>query len=445
MTTPTHVQSFLRDIGEEGDQHDVTETQEEAGLQPTNMDDSLTAADEANEEEMTGTTPQEIDEATPQLQQVSPDRDEHVAMETDMEVVKEADDSSAQPRGANEQGSPPDSQDTAEPSLIGTPPHKLRPLSPPTSTGSGSPAGSVASSVRGRRMSKAIVGKIQKDFESREKKLKHDLDEVKAKSRKAVTSLKAQLAESHSRHTKEMEAVKKELEELKERLEKIERENDTLTSEVETVGHEKEELLLRLREKEEEVERLKSLADNLQERHGDFQGRRSDVNGSMVTSRLGDMVRQGSPQWSEQSEQLTPRSVGAVPILKMDEIFHSGDGQSLASGSVDLTVPDNRGVQFLATSLDQSMNSTFDHAPLGSPMQSASIGSDGFDGGSVRSGAGGRASLPMQYSLGMLAQSRLSHHSPGPQVRGGGGGGGGEREKERGRERERELAFKVNF
>ena len=38
----------------------------------------------------------------------------------------------------------------------------------------------MASSVKGQRMSKAVVGRIQKEFESRENKLKHDLDEVKA-------------------------------------------------------------------------------------------------------------------------------------------------------------------------------------------------------------------------------------------------------------------------
>ena len=138
-----------------------------------------------------------------------------------------------------------------------------------------------------------------------------------------------------------------------------------------------------------------------------------------------------SPQWSEHlGGQLTPRSVGAAPILPMDEVFHgsSGDGQSLASGSVALPMGDGlaRGLQFMGTPLDQSLNSAIvDHAPLGSPLQSASLaGSDGSGGGGdsvMRGGVvGGVApptSIPMQYGLGMLAQSRLSHHSPGPQVR----------------------------
>ena len=136
----------------------------------------------------------------------------------------------------------------------------------------------------------------------------------------------------------------------------------------------------------------------------------------------------GSPQWSEQSGgQLTPRSVGAAPILPMKEVFHSSgdDGQSLASGSVALPMADGLR-QFMGTPLDQSLNSAIDHAPLGSPLQSASLaGSDGDGGGgrgdSVMRGrvVGGVApptGIPMQYSFSMLAQSRLSHHSSGPQV-----------------------------
>ena len=310
----------------------------------------------------------------------------------------------------NEQGSPHNQQQQAAAHSVvttptGTPPQKLRPSSPPTSTASGSPAGSVASSVRGRRMSKAVVGRIQKEFESREKKLKHDLDEVKAKSRKAVTSLKAQLAEAQNRHGDEMEALSKEMSKLRERLERMESENVSLTKQVETARQEKDELSLRLKERDEQSERFK---DEKMAESG-LEGQRSDVK---------DLPHdQESPRWSEHSEQLTPRSMGDVPVLTMNEVFPSGDGQSLASGSLDLALQEGRVQQYLATPLDQSLNSAIDHAPLGSPLQSASLLSDGD---SLRSGAGGGGvapPIPMQYSLGMLAHSRLSHHSPGPHVR----------------------------
>ena len=168
--------------------------------------------------------------------------------------------------------------------------------------------------------------------------------------------------------------------------------------------------------------RYKSLAEEYQLQLADSQGQQSDNiphNDVMFQQDIVSM-HHGSPRWSEHSGQLTPRSVGPASILPMDEVFHSsGDGQSLASGSVALPMNDGRGVQFMGTPLDQSLNSAFDHAPLGSPLQSASLAaSDGGDSvrGGIMRGVAPPTAIPIQYSLGMLAQSRLSHHSPGPQV-----------------------------
>ena len=400
------MQSFLHDIGDEEVSHDerqdVTKppTEGEPVAESATVvhppDESPATNDETDKEKIEGTSPQQ-----------SPTN--HITAEE-----------TSDPHGEQGDQGPPPNQEQLSHSMeentpLGTPPHKLHPSSPPTSTGSGSPAGSIAGSVRGRRMSKAIAGKIQKEFESREKKLKHDLDEVKAKSRKAVTSLKAQLAEANSRHADDMESVKQQLEELRENLENVQRENTSLMEQAENVKLENSDLAAKLGEREEEVNKYKTLADELQQRLDAFQ---SDFGKSTLTKDDND-VQQQSPQWSNQSEQLTPRSVGVAPqlyeqtppLLPMDEVFHSGDEQSLTSGSVVVPIPDGRGVQFLATPLDQSMNSAINHAPLGSPLQSASLVSDG---GSMR---GGAVPIPVQYSLGMLAQSRLSHHSPGPQVR----------------------------
>ena len=171
--------------------------------------------------------------------------------------------------------------------------------------------------------------------------------------------------------------------------------------------------------------RYKSLAEEYQQQLAVFQGQRSNNVGNepmMLHQGIDSHIHHGSPQLSERSEQLTPRSVGAVPILPMEEVFHSsGDGQSLASGSMALSI--GRGVQFMGTPLDQSLNSAIDHAPLGSPLQLASLAASDGGGDSVRGGVmGGVApptTVPIQYGLGMLAQSRLSHHSPatGPQVK----------------------------
>lgn len=251
------MQSFLHDIGDEGEfrgrsptttttvEQDVHTASEE---EPTTTDSAdmghppNDVAVDTNEEVITGAHPQ------------------HLSDIKESTITEEGEIShDPQHRGdKDDQGSLPSQQppSSGETTPVATPPHRPRPLSPPTSTaGSGSPASSIASSMKGRRMSKAVVGKIQKEFESREKKLKHDLEEVKAKSRKAVTSLKVQLANAQAKHEGEMEAVRREMKELEEHLEEVERENASLSEEVEGVRRENEELALSLRDRETEVYR----------------------------------------------------------------------------------------------------------------------------------------------------------------------------------------------
>ena len=255
---------------------------------------------------------EEVTEATPNEQVV-----------TDMDTcvqVKAGEDSTDHGVESNERGSPPNQEQlpphSAMTTPINTPPQKLLPSSPPTSTGSGSPAGSIAGSMRGRRMSKAVAGKIQKEFETREKKLRHDLEEVKSKSRKAVTSLKAQLAESHNRHASEMEAVQNQLREVEEKLSVVQSENATLVEQMEEVRQENEELSLSLREKVGEVNRLRTFEDE------GLEGQRSHVGDTMLMRQDHDeFALRRSPQWSEHSGQLTPRSVGVAPTLPMDEVM----------------------------------------------------------------------------------------------------------------------------
>ena len=239
-------QSFLRDIGDDGEFNTVQQNTV-SDQHTTAIEEEKTTADSADmdpphDHNTTDTSEEMIKGAHPQ--QTSDIRDETIVEEGEI---------SGDPRqhgDKDEQGSPP-----VETTPVATHPHKPRPSSPPTSTGSGSPASSIAGSMKGRRMSKAVVGKIQKEFESREKKLKHDLDEVKAKSRKAVTSLKAQLAEARTRHDSEMESVKREIEDLQGHLEQVQRENESLSEEMEGVRRESEELALSLRDKESEVYR----------------------------------------------------------------------------------------------------------------------------------------------------------------------------------------------
>lgn len=235
--TILYVQSFLRDSDDEG---------EFKVHQPTMLGEESTTAESADMEQQPDHVA--IDTNEEMITGAHPQQPSDIKNDT---IAEEGDDKDEQDSPPNQHEQLPHSTETTP---VGTP-HKPRPSSPPTSTASGSPASSIAGSMKGRRMSKAIVGKIQKEFESREKKLKHDLEEVKVKSRKAVTSLKAQLANAHTRHESEMEAMKREMKELEEHLEQVERENASLSEEVEGVRRENEELALSLRDRESEVYR----------------------------------------------------------------------------------------------------------------------------------------------------------------------------------------------
>lgn len=292
---------------------DIMETAAEQPEPPTQ--DDLTPAH--NEEIMKETTPQEREETT--FKQATPNK----CAVTDTGVNEQGGEVSTDQYGdSNEQGDPL-IQDHLSPHSVtttplGTPPQMPRPSSPSTSTGSGSLAGSFASSMKGRRMSKSVGGKIQKEFETREKKLRHDLEEVKAKSRKAVTSLKARLAEAQSKHTSEMEVVKCELRELKENLNTVQQENATLKEQVEACRQENEGLSLSLRETEGKMRKFKTLANNLQL---PLDSEMSHDNDTMAMTQDGDFVQPSSPQWSDRLEQFTPRSVGALPIQPVDEVM----------------------------------------------------------------------------------------------------------------------------
>lgn len=285
--------------------------------EPPIQDDQTDGED--NKEMMKETTAQErVEETTPKQatpRQVTPNNATDVDAQGGEVSTNHCEESNEQGDPLLQNQLPPHSAATTP---LGTPPQRLRPSSPPTSTGSGSPAGSIAGSMKGRRMSKAVAGKIQKEFETREKKLKHDLEEVKAKSRKAVTSLKAQLAEAHSRHASEVDAVKNDLRELEEKLETVQSENAALKEQVEACRQENEGLSLSLRETEGEMNKLKTLANNLQL---PVDGEMALGKEAMAMRRDGDFVQQSSPQWSDHSEQLTPRSVGAPSIQPMDEVM----------------------------------------------------------------------------------------------------------------------------
>lgn len=241
--------------------------------------------------------------------------------------------------------------------------------------------------------SKSTVEKLKLEYQQREKKLKEEVDDVKSKSRKTITGLKIQLTEAENRHSDMCSKLQKQIDNLEmsvngERERKLSLEAqlaDAATREAEQQTH-----IVQLQRE------MGALATRL------------EGAGSDMPSNLLQLVNK-SAQWSEQ--HLSGPTSPPVPIVPMDEVLYScepsalqlhpqafpgGTPQSIQSHFPGGT-PFSEGsqqIQFpggFPTSLDHSPAS-HDHY-LGSPLQEFP------------------AAQP-QNALHMLAQSRLSHHSP---------------------------------
>ena len=269
--------------------------------------------------------------------------------------------------------------------------------------GSSTPVSSVGGGVGGVKY-RGKLEKMKKEFEVREKKLRQNIDELKTKSRKAITSLKAQLADVHNRRGDDLEVLKDEVEELNTHLRSALEENSSLEDKITSLETDKERLVERIDECERELQEQTALVEQQQE----------ELERVTHQGQTSSNTEYQPMQW--QDEQLTPRSVGLSPFvaeatpptIPMEEVMIRDDGQSFASGSIDLqgsgrSPGGGRGVHFLPTSLDQSVNS-MDFAPVGSPLEAASLTSGDFPS---------TAPPPLQQ---MLIQSRMSYHSPAPQV-----------------------------
>ena len=242
-------------------------------------------------------------------------------------------------------------------------------------------------------MSSSYVGRVKMEGETREKKLRDELNDVKAKSRKTVTALRVQLVEVENAHRSEMGSLKKDMSNLNDQISKMECQNDSLQEQLSAVEAQKQQVEHELQQTVVAQQEQQALVHQLQQEVESAAGR-------LTTEKipLGDLVNR-SVQWSEPSGKSTPRSlppdlsssVTIPPVaLQMDEVPFEDDA-TLQFGSP----------AFFPSSLQQSVTS-FERAPFGSPLHSAS-------------GASNAPVRPPIHSI--LAQSRLSHHSTSPQLR----------------------------
>lgn len=251
--------------------------------------------------------------------------------------------------------------------------------------------------------SKSFTERLKKEHQLREKKLLEEMNEVKSKSRKTITSLKAQMMEVENKHSDQLNSLQKEVAELTRQKESLDEEQVQWSKTVASLREEKASLETQLQETVEKEKEKESRILELQQELEEIAAAKLEEVAPEKAARLIQLVSR-SVQWSEvapQSGLITPGSLDATstplpshqfpPILPMDEVLHGSAASSLQLDSQTF----HKGTPFLPGSLNQSVVSL--EPPLGSPLQ-------------INAPPTGPAHPP--DALRMLAQSRLSHHSP---------------------------------
>ena len=150
--------------------------------------------------------------------------------------------------------------------------------------------------------SSSYVARVKMEGEAREKKLQEELTEVKAKSRKAVTALRAQLVEAENTHKSEVGSLKKEMSNLSGRVEEMECQNASLQERLSALEEKKQQLERELQQSTAVEQKQRALLQQLQEECSAGSGQ---TGGNIP---LEELVNR-SAQWSEPSGQMTPRSL----------------------------------------------------------------------------------------------------------------------------------------
>ena len=255
--------------------------------------------------------------------------------------------------------------------------------------------------------SNSFVGRLKQDHQQREKKLRDEMSDVKSKSRKTITGLKLQLTEAQNRHLGELSSLQKQLNSLNRERTSIDAEREEQKDQIASLEETRSSLEAQLaevagRERETESQMLQLQRDLEEALAATAEGA-----GPEKASRLMQLVNR-SAQWSDHRSS-TPFAAASVqttpfpPVLPMDEVLYSCepsatqfDPHALPSGtpySVASQIPG--GMPLFPGSLDESFASQ--DRPLGSPLHEFTT-------------AASHTHPP--NALHMLAQSRLSHHSP---------------------------------
>ena len=268
----------------------------------------------------------------------------------------------------------------------------------------------------------AAVERLKQEHREREMKMKDELNEMKNKSRKTITALKAQLVEAQNKLTDEKSSLQKEIDGLQAEKVSAEADRESKNEEIASLEEARLTLQAQLAELTARESEREALVVQLQK---ELQEARLGGARPPKAFQLGDLVNR-SAQWSEHSP-VTDRTPShrptspQFPILPMDEVLFSCEPSAAQLNHL----PYDNG----ATPQSIQSHLAGGHTPYSEGSQIPG-GTQFFHGSLDQSGsiqnlddsiAGNNTittTAPPPHALQMLGQSRLSHYST-QQARGG--------------------------
>ena len=256
----------------------------------------------------------------------------------------------------------------------------------------------------------ASVEQLKQEHRQQEMKLREEVAEIKNKSRKTITGLKVQLTEAQNRLSDETSTLHKQIDNLEREKTSVNSVREKMSEQLASLEEARLLLEAQLAEVRGREEERASQARQLQSDLEKALAAKLEGTGPEKASQLLQLVNR-SAQWSEVSPASGFMSPAAqqtsppFPVLPMEEVTYSSepstnrlnpltfDGGGGTPQSVQSHFP--VGDTHFPCSLDQSLSSHHSR-PLGSPQDTTGL----------------HGHTHPQNALHMLAQSRLSHHSP---------------------------------
>lgn len=225
-------------------------------------------------------------------------------------------------------------------------------------------------------VSESFVKRLKTEQQSQEKRLQQELADVKAKSRKMATALRAQLADTENKHVGEVNSLQKEIGQLSMSVDELKQTNTSLHEKLTRLQEEKDAMEKELQESVVVQQEQLAVIHQLQ---AELERATSDSSPEKVCK----LVNR-SAQWSMLSGQTTPKLLGVSPfqgfpqatpsVIPMDEVDLGSTSLNTPLDASMQQMP-HCGSQAIPFSMDQSAVS-LEPAPFGSPLLAGSAASE---------------------------------------------------------------------